>query len=161
MSEALQLSGIVRTFRQGAREIEVLRGVDLTVGAGEIELGIVNHYYLMRFLAEDEGFPAANFFPPAGDPGALVNVAGAAVLRSARRDNETTANAHALLESLLSETAQKDFATRTFEYPLIAGVAPAKGLRPLDEIQSPDIDLSDLSDLRGTLEMLREVGALP
>ena len=144
-----------------AREYPKNSAIVRAVGAGEVDLGIVNHYYLMRFLAEDDGFPAANFFPPAGDPGALVNVAGAAVLRSARRDADTSDNAHALLKSLLSETAQKDFATRTFEYPLIEGVAPAKGLRPLSEIQSPEIDLSDLSDLRGTLQMLRETGALP
>ncbi|MEL7469432.1 MAG: ABC transporter ATP-binding protein [Pseudomonadota bacterium] len=36
MSEALQLSGIKRTFQQGAKTLEVLRGVDLTISEGEI-----------------------------------------------------------------------------------------------------------------------------
>ena len=36
MSEALQLTDIKRDFRQGARVLEVLRGVDLTVSPGEI-----------------------------------------------------------------------------------------------------------------------------
>ncbi|HSF94874.1 MAG TPA: ABC transporter ATP-binding protein [Thermohalobaculum sp.] len=35
MSEALRLEGIVRTFRQGPREVEVLKGADLIIGAGE------------------------------------------------------------------------------------------------------------------------------
>lgn len=36
MSEALRLEGITRTFEQGTRKIEVLRGVDLSIAAGEI-----------------------------------------------------------------------------------------------------------------------------
>jgi iron(III) transport system substrate-binding protein len=39
-------------------------------------------------------------------------------------------------------------------------VAPIANLRPLDEIESPEIDLSELSDLQGTLELLAEVGIL-
>jgi iron(III) transport system substrate-binding protein len=34
------------------------------------------------------------------------------------------------------------------------------GLPSLDEIGTPEIDLSDLSDLEGTLELLQEVGIL-
>ena len=36
MSDALKLSGVKRLFLQGKREIEVLRGVDLSVAPGEI-----------------------------------------------------------------------------------------------------------------------------
>ena len=145
----------------GATDYPKNSAIVRAVGAGEIDLGLVNHYYLMRFLAEDPGFPAQNAFPSAGDPGALVNVAGAGVLRSAKRDAATLENAHSLIASLLSEEAQEDFAARTFEYPLVAGIAPPEGLRPLDQLEPPAIDLSDLSDLRGTLDMLRETGALP
>ncbi len=53
------------------------------VAAGEVEVGFVNHYYLYRFLAEDPDFPVANRFYTDGDPGALVNVAGAGVLATA------------------------------------------------------------------------------
>jgi lipoprotein-releasing system ATP-binding protein len=35
MSEALTLSGIVRTFQQGPRRVEVLRGTDLAIRSGE------------------------------------------------------------------------------------------------------------------------------
>jgi iron(III) transport system substrate-binding protein len=31
---------------------------------------------------------------------------------------------------------------------------------PLDEIEQPEIELSDLDDLQGTLELLEETGAL-
>lgn len=36
MSDVLQLAGVTRAFEQGGVRIEVLRGVDLTLGAGEI-----------------------------------------------------------------------------------------------------------------------------
>jgi len=131
------------------------------VGAGEVDLGLVNHYYLLRFLDEDPGFPAANAYTEAGDPGSLVNVAGAAVVRSPGRDEATREAAHKLISYLLSTEAQRDFAQRTFEYPLVPGVEAAPGLRPVRAIGSPEIDLSDLSDLRGTLDLLHETGALP
>ena len=36
MSDVLQLAGIVRKFEQGRRVVEVLKGLDLSIGAGEI-----------------------------------------------------------------------------------------------------------------------------
>ena len=50
---------------------------------------------------------------------------------------------------------------QTFEYPVIDGVATNHLLTPLDEIAAPGIDMSQLGDLEGTLDLLREVGALP
>jgi len=44
---------------------------------------------------------------------------------------------------------------------VIDGIAILDGLVPLSEVQPPDIDLSDLSDLNGTLDLLKETGALP
>lgn len=127
------------------------------VGRGEIDLGLVNHYYLLRFLAEDPDFPAANHFPN-GDIGALLNVAGIGQL-AASGDTDL---AEQFLDYVLSEEAQTYFAgvTDEAEYPLIDGVEPAAELPPLSELDPPAIDLSDLADLQGTLELLREVGAL-
>jgi len=127
------------------------------VGRGEIDLGLVNHYYLLRFLAEDPDFPAANFFP-AGDIGSLLNVAGIGQLATSG-DDELAAD---FLSYVLSDEVQTYFAgvTDEAEYPLVDGVEPASVLPPLSELDPPAIDLADLSDLQGTLELLREVGAL-
>ena len=86
----------------------------------------------------------------------MVNVAGVGVVV----DAEDAEQAFALVDYFLSEPAQTYFAEQTFEYPLIEGVPIAEGLRPLAEIESPDIDLSDLDDLEGTLALLTEVGLL-
>lgn len=127
------------------------------VGAGEIAVGLVNHYYLYEIKAEEgEDFPAANHFFAPGDPGNLVNVAGVGILRTAKHAEQALRFA----DYLLSQEGQTYFAERTFEYPLIDGVKPRADLVPLDEIQGPEIDLSDLADLQGTLQLLTEVGVI-
>jgi len=142
-----------------ANEPRVYEGNDpalLAVGAGEIHVAFINHYYLMRKLAEEPDFAAANHFFGAGDPGALVNVAGAGILTTAPHADA----AHDFVAFLLTDESQRYFAEETFEYPLVEGIAADPKLVPLDEIDSPDMDLSDLDDLAGTLALLREVGIL-
>ena len=127
------------------------------VGAGEVEVGFVNHYYLYRFLAEQgEEFAARNYFLPSGGPGSLVMVAGAG--RIATGANE--ANALTFIEYLVSPEAQEYFTQQTNEYPVIDGVAGPDGLTPIEELNSADIALVDLADLAGTQQLLAEVGLL-
>ncbi len=127
------------------------------VAAGEVEVGFVNHYYLLRQIKEQgASFPVRNHFLDGGDPGALVNVAGAGILTTSK--NLTAARA--FVDFLLSVESQTYFASETSEYPLIEGVPPDPGLPTLSELRSPDIDLSDLSDLEGTLKLLQDAGAI-
>ena len=128
------------------------------VARGEVDVGFVNHYYLQRFLEEEgPGFEARNHFLGGGDPGALVLVAGAGIVEgSNNRDG-----AQEFLEFLLSDRAQAYFSQNTKEYPLVASVAPDAGLPPLSSLEPPDVDLGSLSDLQGTLALLREVGVIP
>lgn len=123
---------------------------------GEIAVGLVNHYYLFRFLAEDPEITASLHFFPDGDPGSLINIAGAAILKTSDQPDL----ALQLVDYLLSDEAQEYFATTTFEYPLVETVEPSVDVPSLEEIESPEIDLSDLDDLQGTLEMIEESGAL-
>jgi iron(III) transport system substrate-binding protein len=128
------------------------------VAAGEVDAGFTNHYYLHRFLAEQgESFPARNYFLPSGGPGSLLMVSGAGRLASGRNE----ANAVRFLEFLLSPQAQQYFASQTYEYPLVPGVALPDGLTPLEELNSLDISLEALADLRGTSVLLSEAGVLP
>lgn len=128
----------------------------LAVGNGEIPLGISNHYYLFGLLASNPSLQVVQAIFPEGDPGALVNVAGAGVL--ATSDQQELAEQ--FVAFLLSPVAQQYFTTNTYEYPLIDGIITNSLLIPLDDIQTPDIDLSDLDDLQTTLEMIEESGAL-
>ena len=125
---------------------------------GEVDVGFVNHYYLERFL-EEHGpeFTARNHFIGNGDPGALVLVAGVGILKAS--GNKPTAEE--FIEFLLSEQAQEYFASETKEYPVAAGVEPVGDIPSLASLNPPNVDLGSLSDLEGTIDLLREVGVLP
>lgn len=111
--------------------------------SGEIEGGLVNHYYLFRLRAEGAGDRAENWFFPSGGVGNLVMPAGVGIIQGTDHPD----SAQRFIEFLLSERAQEYFATETFEYPLINGVEPVEGLPALADIDAPDIDLSSLADL--------------
>lgn len=125
------------------------------VARGEAEVGLVNHYYLARFTAEDPDFPVANHFLP-GDIGGLVNVAGIGVLSTSEHQEA----AFELVRYLLSVEVQEFFGQRTdaLEFPLREGVDSPE-LPTLESLGAPDVDLSQLEDLQGTLQLLQEVGA--
>jgi iron(III) transport system substrate-binding protein len=128
------------------------------VGVGEVDLGLVNHYYLYRFLQEEgESFPARNYYLPDGGPGSLVMVAGAGILETAPHPDP----AEQFIDFLLSPVAQQYFATQTYEYPLVEGVVTARELPALADLNATNIDLADLADLQGTIALLRETGVLP
>ncbi|WP_069792015.1 iron ABC transporter substrate-binding protein [Cyanobacterium sp. IPPAS B-1200] len=125
------------------------------VGRGEAEIGLVNHYYLNRFTTEDPNFPVAHHYTN-NDVGAMINVAGVSILDGT--DSEPVAIA--LIDFLLTDESQAYFAENTNEYPLIEGAAPPQDQISIEEINPPSIDLSSLEDLEGTLNLLREMGAI-
>ena len=85
-----------------------------------------------------------------------MNVAGAGILV----DSDNPDQALRALDILLGAESQTYFAETTAEYPLSAGVQALAELPPLEEIQTPNIDLSDLADLEGTVTLLTELGLL-
>ena len=140
----------VQTYSDNSSQLEAL-------GRGEIDLGLVNHYYLYRYLAEQgEEFPVRNHYFSDADLGSLINVAGAGILTTTDQPEE----AQRFVDYLLSEGAQQHFTDAVYEYPLVSGTRTNELLVPLSEIETPELDLSNLDDLEGTLELLAEVGAL-
>ncbi len=123
------------------------------IADGEVDAGLTNHYYIQRVLDGRPDAPIATTFT-AGDAGATFNVAGAAVVDTT--DDPTLAEN--FVRHLLSAEAQAYFATETFEYPLVPNVDPVGDLPRIDELEVPDIDLSQLSNLQETIDMMRDVG---
>jgi iron(III) transport system substrate-binding protein len=120
--------------------------------AGEIDFGLVNHYYLWRALEEDPAAPARNHFQTGGGASSFVNVAGVGVLRESPEALE-------LVRFLVSDEAQRYFAEETFEYPLVAGVEPSVELEPLASLDPAAIDFRQVSAvLEETLELIRASG---
>ena len=126
--------------------------------AGEIDAGLVNHYYLYRFINEEgEGFKARNYFLPSGGPGSLIMVSGVGLLNTA----PNAENAQKFINFLLSPEAQSYFSSETFEYPVVDGIETIvdTSLEELDA-QAIGIPLADLADLQGTQDLLLDLGII-
>lgn len=128
------------------------------VNSGDVALGLVNHYYLFEKIAAEgaSAVVAKNHYFTNGDIGGLVNVAGVGMLQSSKNQKSTLA----LIDYLLSTAGQEYFAQKSYEYPLVAGIAQYAELPALADLNSPNIDLSDLKSIALTQEMLEEVGLL-
>ncbi len=128
------------------------------LAAGEIDVGLPNHYYLLRFKKADANYPVAQTFFKASDPGNLVNIAGVGLLKS----SENKETALKFVEFLLSAKAQQYFTSDVFEYPVIEGVTQNPNLIPLSELieAAPVFNLNDMDDLDGTVKLLQKVEVL-
>ena len=126
------------------------------VDTGQVTLGLINHYYWYEKAAEvgEDQMNVQIAFTAPGDPGSLVNVAGACVLSGAGNPE----GAGEFITGALTPEEQEWFVEKSWEYPLVAGVPAAAGLPPIDSLQGPDLPLAELEDLPGTLAMLQEVG---
>jgi len=126
------------------------------IAKGEIDLGLINHYYVAEAAAEDRDYPVKAHFPP-DDLGSLINVAGVGVLASTGDDRELALD---FVRQMLSRETQTYFADSSKEYPLASGVKAPPELVPLADIPAPRVDLAKLGDLQGTLKLMRDTGAL-
>jgi len=125
------------------------------VDEGQVESGLVNHYYLLRRRVEFGDVVGNNHFFSVATAGALVMPAGAGILTTAGN----VPAAEAFIEFLLSQGSQEYFSTETFEYPLLPSVAPFEGLPPLDSLATPGIDLSLLATVLDTAtDLVAEAG---
>lgn len=127
------------------------------VDAGQVALGLINHYYWYQRAAEvgEDGVSARIHFLDNDDPGALINVAGAGIITGTDQPDA----AAAAIAFLLSDEAQQYFADETAEYPVVEGIeSTVFDLPPLSELQGQRIDLNELESLDETLALLDEVG---
>jgi iron(III) transport system substrate-binding protein len=127
------------------------------VNAGQVQLGLINHYYWYEKASEvgEDAMRAQIAFSQPEDPGALVNVAGVGILATGAGEE-----ADEFVGYLLSPLAQEYFANETFEYPLVAGVDAATGLPTLESLQGPPVPLEKLSELPATQQLLQDVGLI-
>ena len=129
------------------------------VGRGDIDAGLVNHYYLYNVLADSPGLPIRNHWFRAGDPGNLVLAAGVGVVSATEKD----AAARRFVQFLHSRWAQRFIARGpgAAEYPVIKGVPRRPGLPPLASIKGPTYNLGRRSaDIEPAVRLLLETGYL-
>jgi iron(III) transport system substrate-binding protein len=127
------------------------------IDKGEIDLGLVNHYYIWE-TSESLGRPVkaeVSYFT-AGDFGNLINVSGAGVFAASKKQ----AAAAELINYLTSVAAQQKFVKDTHEYSLLPGATAPEGVPALDQVGAPTIDLKSLVNIKRTQDLLIEVGLL-
>lgn len=166
VSAMLALKGQEQTLqwlqglKKNAQIFDDDEGVVAAVNRGGVVTGVINNYYWARLHTEvgDKATRSAIHHFGNGDVGALVNVSGAAIIRS----THNAQGAQQFLSYLVSERAQTLMAKSrvSFEYPLHAGVVPDPLLKPFNELQPPSLTLERLGDDSHAGKLLRQAGLL-
>jgi len=100
--------------------------------AGELDIGMINHYYTLRVLAENGNEPIKNVYLDEGC-GAMVMPAGVGILSS----SQNKPAALAFIEFLHSKAAQETFTNTVYEFPLVTGIKPNALLPDINSLNSP------------------------
>jgi iron(III) transport system substrate-binding protein len=125
--------------------------------AGEIDVALTNHYYVLRFTKV--GYAMGTHYFQNGDLGSLALVTGAGILKTSKK----SVTAQRFLTWLLSSKAQQFFSGEIFEYPVVKGAILPSSLLPLNDMinRSPKIDFDKLADyVDNAQKLLREQGLL-
>src|SRR5271168_4371194 len=150
----------LKGLRENAMIFDDDEGVVAAVDRGAAATGIINNYYWARLRMEkgaDKMTSAIHHFA-GGDVGGVMNVSGAAVLKSSRNQ----AAAQKFLAFLVSKPAQEMVSKLdiTFEYPLAAGVAANPILKPIGDLHPPTLSLKQIGDDHDAAALLSEAGLI-
>jgi iron(III) transport system substrate-binding protein len=150
----------LKGLRDNAMIFDDDEGVIAAVDRGAVATGVINNYYWARLRMEkgaDKTQSAIHHFA-GGDVGGVMNVSGAAALKS----SHNPAAAQKFLAFLVSKPAQELVSKLniTFEYPLAAGVAANPMLKPMSELQPPSLTLKQIGDDRDAAALLSEAGLI-
>ena len=127
------------------------------IDQGEIDLGLVNHYYLWEVsTALGREIKVKNGYFNSGDIGNLVNVSGAGVLATSTKQK----TAQELIKFLTSQSIQELFVKQTHEFSLIPGAQSPQDLPDLKSLGTPLVDLGELVNIQRTQDLLIKVGLL-
>jgi len=132
------------------------------VNRGAVAFGIVNQYYWYRMRAE---IGTANVQSQithfaARDPGYVVDISGAAVLKSSTHQ----AAAQKFLAFLVSKQGQRIIGdpskSISFEYPIASGVTTQAPETPFSQLQPYPMTIADLGTGATAIALMREAGLL-
>ncbi len=125
------------------------------VAAGKKSVGLVNHYYIYRYLAKHPHAAIKIVLPDQDGIGVAWNVAGAAVSRYTKH----SAAAEKFMAFLISDRGQKLFAQVNREYPTRPGIPAADEVPPAGSYKVADVPMVKLGELRNaTLDLIESVG---
>jgi iron(III) transport system substrate-binding protein len=125
------------------------------VDAGDVDVGLINHYYLLQLGAEQGATTGQNHYFGEPDAGSLVMPSGMSMLATAANP----AGATELIAFLLSSESQAYFAETNFEYPVAAGAPAPAGAPALDSLVSPLLSAKEMAEvLDRATDLITEAG---
>nr|CAA6830251.1 MAG: Ferric iron ABC transporter, iron-binding protein [uncultured Thiotrichaceae bacterium] len=116
--------------------------------AGQCDIAVANSYYYAGMLTgKDEGQKEAAsklaiFWPNQDDRGTHINISGIAVTKSAKNKD----SAVKLMEFMVSEEAQKWYAEKNSEYPVVADIPSSELLTSWGDFKADSLNLSVLGE---------------
>jgi iron(III) transport system substrate-binding protein len=129
------------------------------VNHGQVAIGVINHYYWYRLryeIGSSHMRSLFTYFDP-HDLGYVVDVSGAAVLRSSRHQAE----AQKFLAFLVSKAGEEIIAhSHSYEYPLGSGVVTAQPLEPFADLEPVPLTVTQLGDGSSAIALLHEAQLL-
>jgi iron(III) transport system substrate-binding protein len=131
------------------------------VNRGQIAFGVLNEYYWYRLKAEIGAgamHSQITHFAPR-DPGYVVDVSGAAVLKYSKHQ----AAAQKFLAFLTSKAGEEIIGRaagteQSYEYPIASGVTTSAPETPFAQLQPNSITIADLGDGSAAIALLRQAG---
>ncbi len=146
-------------FKANAKHYNDNEGIIAAVDAGQVGAGIVNHYYWFEAEAEEgKGkVPSKLHYFGHEDPGALVDISGAAALASSH-DPELAQEFLAYMTSLEGQEAMTH--SGDWQYPLNAAATAPPGVVPFAKLEPPRVTPAELGDGTAPVALMQEVGLL-
>jgi iron(III) transport system substrate-binding protein len=124
------------------------------IAADRCDVGLTNHYYLGRKLAEDPGFPVAPAWPDQDGAGAHTNLSGVGLVAGA----EHRENAIRLMEFLTGREAQEAIVENS-EFAANPQVQPAEHIRSWADVSLDPIDVEGAGPaLKQAVALMQRVG---
>lgn len=125
------------------------------VARGEVDVGLVNHYYYYRAITQHADLPLEIVYPDQETHGAWVTLSGVGIARHARHVEA----ARRFVDYLLSRPGQKRFAEVNYEFPVSEPVE-AHPLLPERSglVLAPARDTLKPGAINGAVELIKEVG---
>jgi iron(III) transport system substrate-binding protein len=131
-------------------DVDVLEAI----AGGRCDVGLTNHYYLARILAEDPDFPVAPAWPDQDGAGAHTNLSGVGLVKGSEHRDDAVA----LMEYLISEPAQHEV-VENGELAANPEVPPAEHIREWAAVRRDPIAVEQAGMLLpDAVEMMQRVG---
>jgi iron(III) transport system substrate-binding protein len=146
---------LLRSWMDNDPEIISSDGELLAIMAdGGCDLGLTNHYYLGRALADDPDFPVAPAWPDQDGAGAHANLSGIGLVTWSDHEEDAVK----LMEYLTSVPAQREIVSGS-EFAANPKVAPADHIRDWAGIETDPIAVNEAGPLLDdAVALMLEVG---